>query len=147
MCAVERYAMDNIEAFLRSTEVTAATPITAVPHPPPGPLHPQEGCAPWPHPPAHTPHARWQPQNEEKKMKFLCSIRTICGSAAERNTVQELRIFCRRNELVENIMVRGGGCWRGGSGRLLSSQCWEHCMPDAIPLCCRCCWQRSRGES
>ncbi|XP_040510696.1 maestro heat-like repeat-containing protein family member 2A isoform X3 [Gallus gallus] len=65
MCAVERYAMDNIEAFLRSTE----------------------------------------PQNEEKKMKFLCSIRTICGSAAERNTVQELRIFCRRNELVENIMV------------------------------------------
>ncbi|XP_040510877.1 maestro heat-like repeat-containing protein family member 2A isoform X1 [Gallus gallus] len=105
MCAVERYAMDNIEAFLRSTEVTAAAPITAVPHPPPGPLHPQEGCAPWPHPPAHTPHARWQPQNEEKKMKFLCSIRTICGSAAERNTVQELRIFCRRNELVENIMV------------------------------------------
>ncbi|XP_040510699.1 maestro heat-like repeat-containing protein family member 2A isoform X2 [Gallus gallus] len=65
MCAVERYAMDNIEAFLRSTE----------------------------------------PQNEEKKMKFLCSIRTICSSAAERNTVQELRIFCRRNELVENIMV------------------------------------------
>eukprot|EP00076_Gallus_gallus_P035635 XP_025001173.1 uncharacterized protein LOC107049479 [Gallus gallus] len=105
MCAVERYAMDNIEAFLRSTEVTAAAPITAVPHPPPGPLHPQEGCAPWPRPPAHAPHARWQPQNEEKKMKFLCSIRTICGSAAERNTVQELRIFCRRNELVENIMV------------------------------------------
>ncbi|XP_031413515.1 uncharacterized protein LOC109364780 [Meleagris gallopavo] len=65
MCAVERYAMDNIEAFVRRTE----------------------------------------PQNEEQKMKFLQSIRTICNTTAERNRLQELRIFCRRNDLVENIMV------------------------------------------
>uniref|UniRef100_A0A803XP97 Maestro heat like repeat family member 7 n=1 Tax=Meleagris gallopavo TaxID=9103 RepID=A0A803XP97_MELGA len=63
VCAVERYAMDNIEAFVRRTE----------------------------------------PQNEEQKMKFLQSIRTICNTTAERNTSQELRIFCCRNDLVENI--------------------------------------------
>ena len=59
-------------------------------------------------------------------MKFLQSIRTICNTTAERNRLQELRIFCRRNDLVENIMVRGGGCSRGGSGRLRSCRCCEH---------------------
>ncbi|XP_048786053.1 maestro heat-like repeat family member 5 isoform X2 [Lagopus muta] len=48
---------------------------------------------------------RTEPQNEEQKMKFLQSIRTICSRAAQRNAAQELRIFCRRNNLVENIMV------------------------------------------
>ena len=46
MCAVERYTMDNIEAFVRRTEVTAAAAIAAVPHPHPGLISAAGGLCP-----------------------------------------------------------------------------------------------------
>ncbi|OXB51867.1 UNVERIFIED_CONTAM: hypothetical protein H355_012699, partial [Colinus virginianus] len=43
-------------------------------------------------------------KDEEQKMRFLQSICTVCDTAVQENKEQDLRIFCRRNKLVENIM-------------------------------------------
>ncbi|XP_065604448.1 uncharacterized protein LOC136056269 [Cyrtonyx montezumae] len=43
-------------------------------------------------------------KDEEQKLQFLRSICTLCDTAVEENTAQRLRVFCRQNELVENIM-------------------------------------------
>ncbi|XP_032296973.1 maestro heat-like repeat-containing protein family member 7 isoform X5 [Coturnix japonica] len=90
MCAVGRYAMDNIEAFARSTE----------------------------------------PQNEEQKIKFLRSVRALCDSAAAGNKAQELRVFCRRNEVAENIMVLLAEEPRGK----LSSELWLQAIDSITAL-------------
>ncbi|XP_072214283.1 maestro heat-like repeat-containing protein family member 7 [Excalfactoria chinensis] len=90
VCAVGRYAMDNIEAFTRSTE----------------------------------------PQSEEQKIKFLRSVRAVCDSAADRNKAQELRVFCRRNEVAENIMVLLAEEPRGK----LSSELWLQAIDSITAL-------------
>ncbi|OXB53390.1 UNVERIFIED_CONTAM: hypothetical protein H355_013392, partial [Colinus virginianus] len=109
MDTVKRSAVDAIEAFVRSTDkVTVAAAITAVPDSPPNPLQLQESCDP------RVPLTLWRLQDEEQKMRFLQSICTICDTAVQENKEQELHIFCHRNELVENIMVRGGVCLRRG---------------------------------
>ncbi|OXB52332.1 UNVERIFIED_CONTAM: hypothetical protein H355_004488, partial [Colinus virginianus] len=91
--------MDTIEAFVRSTDkVTVAAAIAAVPHSPPNPLQLQESCDP------RAPLTLWRLQDEEQKMRFLQSICTVCDTAVEEKKEQDLRIFCRRNKLVENIM-------------------------------------------
>ncbi|XP_021261185.1 maestro heat-like repeat-containing protein family member 7 isoform X2 [Numida meleagris] len=42
-------------------------------------------------------------KDKEQKMKFLRSICTVCNTAAERNMVQGLSVFCCCNELAKNI--------------------------------------------
>ncbi|OXB69636.1 UNVERIFIED_CONTAM: hypothetical protein H355_013334, partial [Colinus virginianus] len=78
MDTAKRCALDTIEAFVRSTE--------------------KESCAP------RAPLTLWRLQDEEQKLRFLRSICTVCDMAVEENTVQELLVFCHRNELVKNIM-------------------------------------------
>ncbi|OXB52134.1 hypothetical protein ASZ78_000079, partial [Callipepla squamata] len=96
---MKRCAVYTIEAFVRSTQkVTVAAAIVTVPHSTPNPLQLLESCAP------RAPLTLWRLQDEEQKMQFLQSICTACDTAVQENKEQELRVFCRWNKLVENIM-------------------------------------------
>ncbi|OXB66134.1 hypothetical protein ASZ78_003993 [Callipepla squamata] len=89
-----------------------------------------ESCAPW------APLTLWRLQDEEQKLRFLRSICTICDMAVEENMAQELHIFCCRNELVENIMVRGAAV-RGAAGkavlRTAAANHGRHHRPQVLP--------------
>ncbi|OXB52112.1 hypothetical protein ASZ78_014000 [Callipepla squamata] len=93
------------------------------------------------------PLTLWRLQDEEQKLRFLQSICTICDTAVEENTAQELRVFCCRNELVENIMEllseepRGKLCSelrQQAMAAITALSAVEAVLEDKIPLFTTC---------
>ncbi|OXB83387.1 UNVERIFIED_CONTAM: hypothetical protein H355_006234 [Colinus virginianus] len=96
---------------------------------------------------ASAPLTLWRLQDEEQKLQFLQSICTICDMTVEENMAQELRIFCRRNELVENIMEllseepRGKLCSelrQQAMAAITALSAVEAVLEDKIPLFTTC---------
>ena len=56
-------------------------------------------------------------QDEAQKMRFLQSIRTLCRAARHKGLSQGLDVFCPRDELAENIRVRGHPAGLGKGAR------------------------------